>query len=110
MAAREIIEGPKKVFFRPDFAFFGRTTGLYPLKSFCMDKKTALSSPSRYSSRDKSFIRLVARGIIAGSKRPFFAHTVPFFGHIARLYSLKKPSCGQKRTLFSLLADPSQQA
>ena len=32
MAAREIIEGPKKVFFRPDFAFFGRTTGLYPLQ------------------------------------------------------------------------------
>jgi hypothetical protein len=38
--------------------------------------------------------RLIARGIIEGSKRPFFIHTVPFFGHIAPLYSLKKPSCG----------------
>ena len=55
------------------------------------------------------YIRLVARGIIKGSKRPFFAHTVPFFGHIARLYSLKKPSYGQKMTLFSPLADPAQQ-
>jgi hypothetical protein len=40
------------------------------------------------------YIRLVAKGIIEGSKRPFFSHTVPFFGHIARLYSLKKPSYG----------------
>ena len=35
-------------------------------------------------------IGLVARGIIEGSKRPFYIHTVPFFGHIAPLYSLKR--------------------
>ena len=40
------------------------------------------------------FIRLVARGIIKGAKRPFFAHTVPFFGHLRQLDSLKKPSYG----------------
>ena len=33
----------------------------------------------------------------------------PFFGHLRQLDSLKKPSCGQKMTLFSHLADPSQQ-
>ena len=64
--------------------------------------------PSSLTPRNKCN-RLVARGIIERSKRPFFAHTVPFFSHIDRLYSLKKPSCGQKMTLFSLLADPSQQ-
>jgi hypothetical protein len=45
---------------------------------------------------DSQISRLVARGIIKGSKRLFFAHTTPFFGHIAPLYSLKKPSCGQR--------------
>ncbi len=59
--------------------------------------------------RTAGYNRLVARGIIAGSKRPFSSHTAPFCGHIAGLYSHKKPSRGKKMTLFSHLADPSQQ-
>jgi hypothetical protein len=64
--------------------------------------------PSPLIIHDPS-IRLVARGILEGSKRPFFAHAVPFFGHVAQLYSLKKTSHGQKITLFSPLVDPAQQ-
>ena len=81
------------------FRIFGQN-----IAPFLMSKKLPLGLQDF-----RGIIRLVARGIIKGSKRPFFAHTVPFFGHIARLYSLKKPSYGQKMTLFSLLADPAQQ-
>ncbi len=48
-------------------------------------------------------------GIIAGLKWLFSAHTAPFFGHLARLCSLKKPSRGQKIAHFSHHTDPSQQ-
>jgi hypothetical protein len=34
---------------------------------------------------------------------------VPFFGQIAGICSLKKPSIGKKTALFSHFADPSQQ-
>jgi hypothetical protein len=75
-------------------------------------RKIAKKETERQTGDIKIFvdnIRLVARGIIEGSKRSFSSHTAPFCGHIAGLYSHKKPSRGKKMTLFSHLADPSQQ-
>jgi hypothetical protein len=44
-----------------------------------------------------------------GLKWLFFAHTAPFFGHVAGLCSLKKPSRGRKIAHFSHHDNPSQQ-
>ena len=86
----------KKLFFDP--STISLVTSLVDRKYFTGGKGMQLVLYSntffRNFKKKGGGIRLVARGIIEGAKRPFFSHTAPFFGHIARLYSLKKPSCG----------------